>query len=525
MKISKIIVKNFRSIKHQELIIGDHNVFLGENNSGKSNLIDAIRYFYDEIKINEDDFYNNENGNLSIEIEFSLTGASKSFFSEQKGSKYILDGDIIRVKKDAIKNDSEIIENGRHGVLVETEEYDLDNKFFGFKGVSKSLLADIIYIAPLKKIEDELRTTNQSTTMMKIMRQIVGSKIEEDSDFKKLNQSISDINIKKFFENIESDLSQMMKGYDCNVQFIFDKMSSSDVISKASVKLQESDGTKAMDISSKGHGTQRALLINLLRYWAQKEISEKVDNESDQISPTIILIEEPEIFQHPQKQEMLFVELKELSKELNTQVFINTHSSHFVIQDDTDILSLFKTKKEGKQTFFSQLKEGGDAFQESKKSSRFKFHKWLNGERNKIFFASKIVLCEGYTEKMLIDYLLDEKFDSDYASRSFYSSMDCGGKFKLPHWIRLCEELGINYYLLYDLDNNKNQDQKDINNIIENFKKDSKYILGEYVTNDDIEKELFGEKAKDHDEKMLIVERIENGDGNKEVIENIKNIF
>ena len=39
MKISKIKVKNFRSIKEAELAPSNFNVFVGQNNHGKTNFL------------------------------------------------------------------------------------------------------------------------------------------------------------------------------------------------------------------------------------------------------------------------------------------------------------------------------------------------------------------------------------------------------------------------------------------------------------------------------------------------------
>ena len=46
MKISKITVQNFRSIKFAEFECKDFNVFVGQNNCGKTNLFEAIEWFY-----------------------------------------------------------------------------------------------------------------------------------------------------------------------------------------------------------------------------------------------------------------------------------------------------------------------------------------------------------------------------------------------------------------------------------------------------------------------------------------------
>ena len=46
MKISKIKIDNFRSIEQAEFDLTDFNIFVGQNNSGKTNFFEAIEYFY-----------------------------------------------------------------------------------------------------------------------------------------------------------------------------------------------------------------------------------------------------------------------------------------------------------------------------------------------------------------------------------------------------------------------------------------------------------------------------------------------
>ncbi len=46
MKISKVTVENFRSICHAEVQASAFNVFVGQNNHGKTNFFAAIEWFY-----------------------------------------------------------------------------------------------------------------------------------------------------------------------------------------------------------------------------------------------------------------------------------------------------------------------------------------------------------------------------------------------------------------------------------------------------------------------------------------------
>lgn len=48
MKILKIKIEGFRSIKAAEIFLDDMNVFVGQNNHEKTNIFEAIRWFFSE---------------------------------------------------------------------------------------------------------------------------------------------------------------------------------------------------------------------------------------------------------------------------------------------------------------------------------------------------------------------------------------------------------------------------------------------------------------------------------------------
>ena len=73
MKIERIQIKNFKSIKSIKFAPRDINVFVGENDSGKTNILRALELFFDPTKRpNEaDKNYNVMSNQIEIEVEFS----------------------------------------------------------------------------------------------------------------------------------------------------------------------------------------------------------------------------------------------------------------------------------------------------------------------------------------------------------------------------------------------------------------------------------------------------------------------
>ena len=49
MSLSRVIIKNYKSIKHCDVTLSGLNVLIGENGTGKTNLLEAINYFYNNL--------------------------------------------------------------------------------------------------------------------------------------------------------------------------------------------------------------------------------------------------------------------------------------------------------------------------------------------------------------------------------------------------------------------------------------------------------------------------------------------
>jgi len=76
VKITKIRIKNFKSIVSTEIDPGDFNVNVGQNNHGKTNFFEALRWFFDGFHREEtlEDIkccLPNINGPTEVEITFT----------------------------------------------------------------------------------------------------------------------------------------------------------------------------------------------------------------------------------------------------------------------------------------------------------------------------------------------------------------------------------------------------------------------------------------------------------------------
>lgn len=123
MRIHKVRIHNFRSIREIELACQPLQIFLGPNNHGKSNILAAIEFALStSAKPSVEDFFAfREEGDVELwaDLEFAgLTDQEKTTFR-----KYVSRNGTIEMRKMARLKDEETVECGYRGYVLEPEEW------------------------------------------------------------------------------------------------------------------------------------------------------------------------------------------------------------------------------------------------------------------------------------------------------------------------------------------------------------------------------------------------------------------
>ena len=250
-------------------------------------------------------------------------------------------------------------------------------------------------------------------------------------------------------EQIETLLAAELQDWKVKVQIEVNAPEVEKIL-ELGTELQLDDGVCSA-AESKGHGLQRAVLFALLRTWAKVIRTAKSESTVPRKASQslVFAIEEPELFLHPHAQRRLAEALKEISEQDDHQIFLCTHSTHFVdLRHYEGIVIVTKqTPRVGTTVRYCKedLFAGEDA---ASRKDRFHLAYWINPDRGELFFARKVVLVEGETERVILPYLAKKasKFDAEV------SIIDCGSKHNLPLYIALLNAFRIPYLVVHDED-------------------------------------------------------------------------
>lgn len=153
-----------------------------------------------------------------------------------------------------------------------------------------------------------------------------------------------------------------------------------------------------------------------------------------------ILIEEPEAHLHPQMQQVFISQIKRTIKEtkekekLAVQVIISTHSSHIVTEAGIDVDRSFeriryfsKPYDTAEKRYKVEVKDFNQ-FQKETDKETFRFLKqYMTLHRCDIFFADKLILVEGTTERILLPLMINKTANN--LNNEYVSIIEVGGAY------------------------------------------------------------------------------------------------
>ncbi|MCD8553386.1 MAG: AAA family ATPase [Seleniivibrio sp.] len=550
--------------------MNDYTLLIGENNAGKSNILRALRVFYEhDLKYDAKlDYpkYVSEDEESWIEIEYLTTEDEQDSLKEE----YRSEDKILKVRKilkTVDKNFSDKIDSKQSNIFAYENNVLSTNYFYGAQNVSLSKLGKIIYIPELSKVDDNLKLSGPSP-LREMITYVMKKVVEKSDSFNNLSSAFQEFNSKFKHEksdelsinSFENDVNDELGNWNIKFGLNVNPIQASEIIKNLVTHyIYDLELNNNVAIDAFGQGLQRHLIYTLLKLSAK--YSEPKKSKKKEFAPelTLILFEEPELFLHPSQQEILNINLREMASVDDQQILITTHSPVFVSRNFDQITSIVRLVKDGdtkiyqinkdkiceihdfnkslhkvfydilndpnsddslkKEIRSKNLAREDDDLQSRLEQEKFKYFLWMDSERTSLLFAKKVLICEGATEKIFIDYMLNTCW-MDIKQKNVYI-LDCMGKFNIHRFMKLLNELGIKHSVLMDKDN------KDIQNIVNDFIENNKTAITDKICyfNNDLEDFLGLAKPRPDLKPLNVMMSYDSGLIVKERIEELHNLI
>lgn len=451
MRITRIIIDNYKSIKHIDINLSPKvSAFIGENSVGKSNILSAIEWMLGPVypsfnNFSREDYYK---GDVTLIVNITV---------------YFDDGNYLQLTNKWYDR----YQNEKSGLNYNGNQYISDD--VRQKYISAFIGAD-------RRVNDN-PASNRWTLLGRLLRDInerfaaetmidpqTGEILSKSDYFKHNMESIRD-NV--LFSVKDDDGNNMMEQFvnilrtetasqlgrepsDFNVDLnMYDPWN---LFRTLQIMVNEEDTGLTFRASELGMGVQASITIAILKAYSRLKLNNN----------TPIIIDEPELFLHPQGRRNFYRIITELA-ESGTQVILTTHSSEFIsLARFNEIFVVRKSRDNGTyirnalpERFLEDLQIRHPSVKTNATELMLEYLNAYEGtgdsqRASEAMFARKAILVEGESEVLILPYFFD-LLGYNYVRKGI-TIVRCGGKSEIDRFYRLYSEFGIPCYIIFDGD-------------------------------------------------------------------------
>jgi putative ATP-dependent endonuclease of OLD family len=417
-RLAQISISNFRSCQHVTLLLDDFTPIVGYNNAGKSNILSAIEWLIDAAALSSTDF---NSAKEPVSVEGKITGITEILIghmpaNQQKQIKPYVDKETLRFRRTMLLPGAG--STAKLEVRDPAVEDDKGEKAWapnptGIQQALKALFPESIRIHAMQDASDDVGKQAKGNTIGKLIADII-EPVRKDHEGE-LHASLAKLatklsadgeertaKLKEFDTGATTCLKDLFPGLQLKLDVPLPEIP--DLFKNGTVRVFEVQGatTSSRTFEAVGHGAQRCIQMALIRYLAEKR-SEATDTRR-----TLLLIDEPELYLHPQGIEQVRQALKQLAGG-RYQVLFSTHSPLMLHRDHAgNTVMVRKPDPATGTTVRKPLATAvSEAITDGGHQARLLFEL---GNAAEVYFSDRVLLNEGKTEQRFLPLLYERHF-------------------------------------------------------------------------------------------------------------------
>lgn len=459
MRLSRVIIKNFRNFKSLDVRLGEHAVVLGENKVGKTNFLFALRLILDPSlpdtmrKLRLDDFWDGLPRPLTLEDAIEVSVEFRGFEKNEN---------LLAVLADHLVKPDPMVARITYRYqpvqgLEEAPRSESDYEFVIFGGnrpdntvgydlrrwmpmdlfpALRDAEADLARWArsPLRPLLDRAAKSVAAAAL----KTIAGEVHKTTSKIAKLPELASVVGA------VNQQLTDMVGAVHAIETALGFAPTEADRLLRA-LQLMIDGGKRGVAEASLGSA-------NVL-YLALKELEHKYLVEEGERQHTFLAIEEPEAHLHPHLQRLIYRNYLRMRDEAEVEleprsILLTTHSPNVASVTPLPNVVVLRCIRHENHTVGRSLR--GIKLEPSDLAD---LERYIDVTRGEIFFSKGVILVEGDAEKFLLPTLA-KLHDPDLDFDSFGISVCSIGGTNFAPYIRLLGPtgLGIPFAVLTDYD-------------------------------------------------------------------------
>lgn len=363
MRINRLRIENFRSIKLLDLELGENTVLIGQNNAGKTAILDAIRialtrrwgqrgtgFTEYDIHLDTESDDPKQSPGLAIEVRAEESEAGEWPEELQQSLE-----DILQV--DAVTGRAFVVLRASCAWDAGTGAYEPSWMFLNAArqpliGQSARRLnlerfwryLPVFYLGALRDADDEFSARSQFWGRLLRAMQIpaaLEAKTQRVLDLLNRKLLAADARLAQIAQTLSGATRVASRDRTGSVDLRLVPLKSWDLLSKAEIILRNEPDWPWLPLQRHGQGVQSLSVIFLFQAFVDHLLQELYEPES---SP-ILALEEPETHLHPQAARSLWAHVNALPG----QKLVTTHSPYFVQHVPFRDLRLVKLTPTGTQ--------------------------------------------------------------------------------------------------------------------------------------------------------------------------------